>query len=301
MKAKKFFLTILFFSVFWSLSSDELKSTTTTYISPITQEYIKAIKAKKNLMKPYSLQTLLFKTTGLDNKHIVNLGMKEIQYVSTSGKIISIKSFSHPILLYMNRIFRDKRIPQGVYRKMIFILDNANSSVRVIENDKIIRGENIEYDLNIKNTEKIEIDFPHPIEFVNEITTTINIEFSVQNWIKETNDTYSMNISAHYVNSKIDAPHYPGRFYLSLAKDITITEYSNKIQKTGIDSLNKLLNKYHKNIYIFKEKFKSGKVYCHLSINPSILSQKILEEVFDLKKDPNIIDIEFVNYKEYLD
>ena len=219
MKTKQMLIIIFSFLVHKTfLQSDEIKSAPTTYISPITQKYINAIKAKKHLMKPYSLNTVLFKTNGLKEDHNVELEFKEIQYTSISGKVIRLpKGF---ILLYMGihpglgKQNRNLDFPPGLYTKMVIVL-NSISKVRMIREYRSYLDNKIEFDVKVRNADKIEIEFPHPIEFVNEITTEIQIEYNVQAWKKETQDTYSMELSAKYISSKIDLPFHPGHFIVS--------------------------------------------------------------------------------------
>ncbi|MCB1194089.1 MAG: S8 family serine peptidase [Leptospiraceae bacterium] len=217
-----------------------------TEISPTTQVYVDAIKAGKYELDSYSYVSLYFKTNTEDSAMQIEendkifLKMKEIQFTSTSGEQFKVETGINYINLLMGKkgkvtLINKASIPQGTYSKAIIVLDEPNG---------FVEQENGQSNINLSSNNEITINFSNPVEFVNGLTTEINVDFYVKSINKESDETFSMELSSEYISSKMELPFRPGYVLATLTSSVTITKDKDGISKTGLDSLDKLLFKH---------------------------------------------------------
>lgn len=154
--------------------------------------------------------------------------------------------------------------------------------------------------MNLLNGNEIVIDFSHPVEFVNGLTTEININFYVQSIKKEVDDTFSIDLSsAKYISSSIDLPFQPGVLLVSLTRSVTIAKNKDGISKTGLETLDEILFK-HRCVLIKRiiDDFPDldlevaeevGLVRTYIFLFE--YSQDVIEAMLELKNNPNIESI----------
>ncbi|MCB1194356.1 MAG: S8 family serine peptidase, partial [Leptospiraceae bacterium] len=200
----------------------------------------------------YSYVSLYFKTNTEDSAMQIEendkvfLKMKEIQFISTSGEKIQVETYINDINLLRGRngnavLIKKASIPQGTYSKAIIVLEEPNG---------FVNHENNLLNMDLFSSNEIVIDFSHPVELVNGLTTEINVDFHIESIKKESGDAFSIELSsAKYINSSIDLPFQPGVLLVSLTSRATITKDKDGLSKTGLDSLDEILFK-HKCVFI---------------------------------------------------
>ena len=197
-----------------------------TKISPITQNYIDSIKAGKYEIKQSeetsSFISLFYKTIGdflkIGEDQRVVLKAKEVKFISISGKTTTIHMNYNSIDLLMGKIglstiLNKKMIPQGTYSKAIIVLENPKG---------VVENEGNQFNLDIPNSNELVIEFTHPIEFVNGLTTEITFNFDLKSLKENPGKDFTLDVNLQYQSSEINLPFQPGILISSLKKEINI-------------------------------------------------------------------------------
>ncbi|MCB1193032.1 MAG: S8 family serine peptidase [Leptospiraceae bacterium] len=249
---------------------------------------------------------MFYKTIGdflkIGEDQRVVLKAKEVKFISISGKTTTIHMNYNSIDLLMGKIglstiLNKKMIPQGTYSKAIIVLENPKG---------VVENEGNQFNLDIPNSNELVIEFTHPIEFVNGLTTEITFNFDLKSLKENPGKDFTLDVNLQYQSSEINLPFQPGILISSLKKEINIITDKDGLPKTGISSLDELLVKYkcvgikkiisetqNIDVAIAKE-VGLDKVYVFVFQ----LSQDIIEAAFDFEKDPNIEQIVTDNYTE---